>query len=61
MNWKIWLKGLVAAILGGGAAGATSVIGNGSDFNGKAVGAAAAVGAITAVLGYLKQSPLGGK
>ena len=59
MNWKLWLKGLAAAALGGAATGATHAL----SANGGAVTSATAMtsaaGALVTVLAYLAQSPLG--
>lgn len=52
-NFKLWLKGLVAAAVGG-AAGAVGSVMYAGDVNWGAVGGAA----IVAVGAYLKQSPL---
>jgi hypothetical protein len=59
MNWKTWLKGLVAAVISGAATGLAQVVSTtGSVNTGTAVvsGAGALVGAVT----YLMKSPLMG-
>jgi len=59
MDWKVWLKGLAAAAVGGAASGATQAISTKGAVNvGTAVTAAA--GALVTVLAYLVKSPLGG-
>lgn len=67
MNWKIWLKGLISAAIGGAAnAGLVAIIAP-EQFNFQEglsrLGTMAIGGAIIAILSYLKQSPLpnGGK
>lgn len=62
MNWKLWLKGLASAAIGGGATAISTMIVAPDQFNlqegiGK-VAAVAAVSALVAVANYLKQSPL---
>lgn len=66
MDWKVWLKGLISAAIGGGAAAVTTMIVAPETFNLqdglKKVFAVAGVSALVAVANYLKQSPLpGGK
>lgn len=65
MNWKNWFKGLGLAVLGASAGSAVAVLNNRTQYgksappvNGTTLGAAAATGAITALVGYLVQSPL---
>jgi hypothetical protein len=62
MALESWLKGLVAACIGGGANAATVVFVDPEHFNAQgglhAVLKVAAVGALVSILGYLKTSPL---
>lgn len=70
MNWGIWLRGLVAAFIGGGSGGATAgftAMGIDPDhFNLSGglrkmlliVGATFLVNGVISMLAYLKQSPL---
>ena len=62
MNWKLWLKGLISAIIGAVANSITVMIVDPQAFNltnnvGK-LGMVAIVSAIVAAALYLKQSPL---
>jgi hypothetical protein len=64
-DWKLWLKGLMSAGIGGGATAVSTMIVAPDTFNlqeGLAKTAAiAGVSAIVAVANYLKQSPLPGE
>jgi len=57
---KVWAKGVLAAAIGGAANVVTVIIVDPTRFTGDwaALGTAAGVGALIAVAGYLKQSPL---
>ena len=62
MNWKSWLKGLIAAVVGGAANTGAAVIVAPETFNfgtglGKLLSMIGA-GAIIALLHYLQQSPV---
>jgi hypothetical protein len=61
---EVWLKGLVAACIGGGANAATVLFVDPEHFNGQdglhAVLKVAAIGALVSVLGYLRMTPLPG-
>lgn len=66
-SWRVWLHGLGAAVIGGGASAAGSWAGMaaaksaGVDvpaLNLKALGILFGSGALTSALAYLKQSPL---
>jgi len=61
-NWKMWLKGLVSAVIGGAANAITAVVVDPTSFNfgegiGK-LGAMAGMGALFAGAMYLKKSPM---
>jgi hypothetical protein len=61
MSWKIWLQGLLGAVVSGtattvGAAGAASAAG--SPLAIKQIGGAAIGGALAGAVLYLKQSPI---
>lgn len=58
MNWKLWLKGLAAAAIGGAATGATHALAGSGTVN-SATGLTAAAGALVTVLAYLAKSPMG--
>lgn len=61
MNWKHWVKGLLAAIISGAATTVGAVGGAaaaGSPLELKQIGGAAAGGAISGAVMYLKQSPI---
>jgi hypothetical protein len=60
MNWKLWLKGLAAAAIGGAASGATQALSANGAIN-AVTGMTAAAGALVTVLAYLVKSPLGGQ
>lgn len=60
MNWKLWLKGLAAAAIGGAASGATQALSANGTID-SATGMTAAAGALVTVLAYLTKSPLGGQ
>jgi hypothetical protein len=60
MNWKLWLKGLAAAAIGGAASGATQALSTDGGVN-TTTGLTAAAGALVTVLAYLAKSPLGGQ
>lgn len=61
-NWKLWLKGLISAVIGGAANAVTVMIVDPVAFNLQAgaakLGWVALVSAIVAAALYLKQSPL---
>jgi hypothetical protein len=57
MNWKLWLKGLAAAAIGGAATGATHALAGSGTVN-SATGITAAAGALVTALAYLAKSPL---
>ena len=62
-NWKVWVHGLVAAVISAGASGVTLVIVDPGSFNFSAgglahLGAVCGVQALIAAAAYLKQSPL---
>lgn len=62
MNWRVWFKGLVSAVIGGVANSVTVMIVDPQAFNlqdgiGK-LGTVAAVSAILSAAFYLKDSPL---
>jgi hypothetical protein len=56
MNKIIWFKSALAAIIGGGLAGATASVQSGN-ISTEAIGSAAAVGAASVVIAYLMKSP----
>ncbi len=59
MNWKLWLKGLLAATINSVAITATSALTDPEHAtNPSKIGLTVGVGAITGALLYLKQSPL---
>lgn len=60
MNWKVWLKGLAAAAIGGAASGATQALSNHANID-SSTGMTAAAGALVTVLAYLVKSPLAGQ
>jgi hypothetical protein len=64
MEWQIWLKGLVAAIIGGAANAVTVMIVDPAAFNfsdgGRKLLTFAGVSALISAALYLKQSPLPG-
>jgi zinc transporter ZupT len=60
---KMWLKGLIAAVIGGAANAVSAVIAAPQTFNFShegliAIAKLAAAGALIALIGYLKQSPV---
>jgi hypothetical protein len=57
MKWKLIWKSLAAAAAGGALTGATAALQNGQASL-EGLGVASAIGALTTVLAYLKQSPL---
>lgn len=62
-NWKIWMHGLVAAVISGGAGGVGSALGSlgvGDPFNHalKIAGVSALISAVIGAAAYLKQSPV---
>jgi len=63
-SWKVWLHGLIAAVIGAAASGVTLVIADPTTFNFKGglahLGQVCAVQAIISAAAYLKQSPLPG-
>lgn len=62
MNTRVWLEGLVAALVGGGANAVTVIVVDPLAFNlGEGLGKllqVVAVGAIVAAAAFLKQSPI---
>lgn len=57
-NWKLWLKGLYAAVLGGGAAAAANAVADPSALGRpKELATVAGVGAAIGGLSYLKTHP----
>ncbi|HLK49449.1 MAG TPA: hypothetical protein VKT49_15010 [Bryobacteraceae bacterium] len=60
MNWKLWLKGLAAAAIGGAASGATQALSTKGTVD-STTGMTAAAGALVTVIAYLAKSPLGGQ
>lgn len=64
MDWKVWVKGLAAAVIGGAANAVTLFIVDPSAFTfadgGKKLLSFVAVNAVVALALYLKQSPLPG-
>jgi vacuolar-type H+-ATPase subunit I/STV1 len=62
MNWKLWLKGLISAVIGAAANSITIMIVDPVNFNlaqnASKVGWVAIVSAIVAAAMYLKASPL---
>jgi len=63
MNWKAWLHGFGAAVIGGAASAAAATFAEPQDFNFTHAGLIAlakvvAAGAAMPALAYLKQSPL---
>lgn len=61
MNWQAWIKGLIAAIIGGAANAVTIMIVDPANFNfqdgGRKLATFAAVSALVSGALYLKQSP----
>lgn len=61
-NWKVWLKGLISAVIGSAANAITLAIVDPMNFNLKEglgnLGMVAIVSAIVAAAMYLKKSPL---
>jgi hypothetical protein len=62
MAWQLWLKGLVAALIGGAAVGTSLLLLDPTDFNLTAAGLAAVgkmalVGALIGAVAYLKKHP----
>ena len=62
-NWKSWLKGLLAALIGGASNAVTAMWADPTVFNMTsaglvALGKLAAAGAILSAFMYLKQSPV---
>jgi len=65
MNWKAWLHGFGAAVIGGASSAAAAAFAEPQDFNFThsgliALGKVLAAGAAMPALAYLKQSPLPG-
>jgi len=63
MNWKLWLKGLTSAAIGGAMTAASTVAVAPDQFNMSSAGTkniltVAGVSALVAVANYLKSSPL---
>lgn len=59
MNWKLWLKGLAAAAIGGATTSALSVaVEPSKPVDPTALGTTAVAGALVGLLAYLKQSPI---
>ncbi len=59
MNWKVWLRGLAAAAIGGAATGATHALSNNGGAVNSGTALTSAAGALVTVLAYLVKSPLG--
>lgn len=62
-NWKVWVKGVVAAVIGGGASALAVALGapemlTGTHGNGWPLLRMSAVGAMLSAAAYLKKSPL---
>ncbi len=62
-DWKVWVKGAVAAVIGGGASALGVALGapemlTGTHGNGLALLRMSAVGAALSAAAYLKKSPL---
>ncbi len=61
-SWKVWVKGLVAAAIGGASSSVTVVLADPEHFNFstglKKLGAVTVMGALVAVAAYLQKSPL---
>jgi hypothetical protein len=60
MNWRLWLKGLAAAAIGGAATGATHALSTNGTVD-QATGLTAVAGALATVLAYLAKSPVAGQ
>lgn len=58
MNWNVFLHSLIAAAVGGAVTGLTTAMATGTDL--KHASIAGGAGALVAVAGMLKQSPLTG-
>jgi hypothetical protein len=58
-DWKLWLKGFGAAMLGGAIASAAQAIVAPGPLTGRSIGTAAVAGAGLTAAAYLKQSPVG--
>jgi len=62
MNWKLWLKGLLSAVIGGAANAVTAMIVDPVAFNIDAgltkLGTLAGISALVSAAMYLKKSPL---
>lgn len=59
MNWKLWLRGLAAAAIGGAATGATQALSTGGGAVNSTTALTSVAGALVTVLAYLAKSPLG--
>lgn len=63
-DWKVWIKGLISAGIGGGATAFSTMVVAPETFNFQEgltkTAAVAGVSAIVSVANYLKQSPLPG-
>ena len=63
-NWKVWLKGLIAAAIGGAANSITTMVVAPDQFNFQSgidkLASVAAVSALVSMAMYLKASPLPG-
>ena len=57
MNWKTYMKSLAAIAVGGAIAGVTATLSSGN-ITPKALGTSVVTGALVALGGYLKQSPI---
>lgn len=58
MNWKLWLKSLAAAAIGGSATTATQIMTSQQTPSLTNIGIGAGIGAIVTALAYLVKSPL---
>jgi ABC-type uncharacterized transport system permease subunit len=57
MNWKVWLQGLAAAVIGGAATSATHILAEGA-VQPKQIAIGAGMGALVTGLAYLMKSPI---
>jgi hypothetical protein len=62
-DWKVWVKGVVAALIGGGASALAAALGapemlTGAHGTGPSLLRVSAVGAALSAAAYLKKSPL---
>ena len=59
MNWRLWVRGLAAAAIGGAATGATHALSTSGGAINTGTAITSAAGALVTVLAYLAKSPLG--